>query len=164
MPNAWNLTTGSSSVNVGIVDSGISGNQPDLVNRINSSLIHDSTEDNSPLTDSVGHGTKVAGIIGSQGNNANGTCGVCWNIKLVSLKVSSSTTVHPDKIVDAIVYAKNNGIKLLNPSLGVAVNDMLESAIDDYNGLIVCAAGNNNQNLDGDVSIYPAHYRSRLQY
>lgn len=43
-------------------------------------------EDNNPMDDS-GHGTHVAGIIGAVGNNALGVSGVCWNVKLLPLRI-----------------------------------------------------------------------------
>ena len=42
--------------------------------------------DNDPMDD-VGHGTHVAGIIGAVGNNATGGSGVCWNVKLLNLRI-----------------------------------------------------------------------------
>ena len=42
--------------------------------------------DNNPMDD-VGHGTHVAGIIGAVGNNATGGSGVCWNVKLLNLRI-----------------------------------------------------------------------------
>lgn len=43
-------------------------------------------EDSDPMDD-VGHGTHVAGIIGAVGNNAMGTSGVCWNVKILPLRI-----------------------------------------------------------------------------
>ena len=40
------------------------------------------------LTDITGHGTQVAGIIGTCANNTIGVAGVCWNVKLLSLKIA----------------------------------------------------------------------------
>ena len=42
--------------------------------------------DNDPMDD-VGHGTHVAGIVGAVGNNATGGSGVCWNVRLLNLRI-----------------------------------------------------------------------------
>ena len=44
------------------------------------------TNDNDPMDD-TGHGTHVAGIVGAVGNNSTGTTGVCWNVKLLNLRI-----------------------------------------------------------------------------
>ena len=43
---------------------------------------------NNPLDD-VGHGTHVAGIIGAFGRNAEGGSGVCWQVKILPLRIKS---------------------------------------------------------------------------
>lgn len=109
--------------------------------------------------DSNGHGTHVAGIIGACGNNNMGISGVCWNVKFVSLKVlNSEGRGDIDWIVNAINYAASNNIPILNCSLGLPIGSAaLKKAIESYKGLLVCAAGNEGNNIDVD-SFYPASY------
>lgn len=105
-PDAWDYTTGSQSVVVGIVDSGIDGTHPDLkgnlwTNPYKAPGIPYCTKCNygddshgynftgvgsntgSPCggipTDENGHGTHVAGIVGAKGNNTEGISGVNWD-------------------------------------------------------------------------------------
>ena len=165
-PNAWNVTTGSSTVMVGVLDTGIDGNHEDLTNRINKSLCRDFTSGTvNVVTNPVdynGHGTHVAGIIGAQGNNVKGIAGACWDVRLVSLRIwdGQGNGLASDAIL-AIDYACNQGIQILNMSGGwkeyVAA---LERIIDIYcHALFVCAAGNSN--YDNDISpqkAYPASY------
>ena len=91
-PSAWSYTTGSSTVMVGIIDTGIDADHPDLVDRVNVDLSRDFSlaEPYIPtsVTDNNGHGTHVAGIIGATGNNSIGITGVAQNIELVSLRIS----------------------------------------------------------------------------
>ena len=161
LPDAWDYTTGSPTVRVGIMDSGIDVTHPDLENRVNTSLSRDFLTDGSGLEDSIGHGTPIAGIIGAQGNNELDCVGVCWNVELVSLKVASSTgSVSALAAAQAISYAENNDIKIINASFSYGFyNDtipVLERAIMEYSGLYICTAGNGNKNTDLSENIrYP---------
>lgn len=153
LPQAWNIATGSSNVLVGIVDSGIDRDHPDLQNRINQQLSGDFSSTNNPWYHEAGnaHGTHVAGIVGAQANNSIGITGVCWNIRLVSLKVGDSAPTAA-AVTAAIIHATNNNIDILNLSLSVNETTAMNNAINTYQGLLVCAAGNNGNNIVG----YPA--------
>lgn len=181
---AWDITTGSSNVKVGILDTGIDGDHVELINRINVGLCRDFSmvenydefvnyEPNSiyEIVDNNGHGTHVAGIIGAQGNNSVGVIGVNWNIELVSLKVADDNgNSNVFAISSAIFYAEENDIDILNLSInlysdyqisgGILQPDpILYNAISSYTGLIVCSAGNDNVNIDLESNYtYPSAY------
>jgi subtilisin family serine protease len=132
-------------------------------------------ENNDPddLYDCKGHGTHVAGIIGAVGNNNEGVVGVCWDVKIMNLKIFP---VYPDTdafISDAgaaIEYGVDNGAKVLNNSwvLGTTYSGALKDKID-YAGasgvLFVAAAGNDWQfeeefyDID-ETPVYPGSYDS----
>lgn len=141
LPNAWDIVTGSNSVKVGIVDSGIDRNHPDLINRVNQQLSKDCTGSDNPWADGNYHGTHVAGIVGAQGNNSIGCAGVNWNIELVSLKVGNEAPTS-EAVAQAITHANANDIKILNLSLSVLETEAMTNAINLYDGIIICAAGN----------------------
>ncbi len=161
LASAWNLTTGSASVRVGVIDSGIDGTHPDLTNRIDRTLSKCFSPDfSNPLEDAAGHGTHVAGIIGAQGNNNIGISGTCWNVKIISLRVATSGGgFNVSAVIDAINYANDNNIPILNYSGGSRSQGTLyatrDVAIKNYYGLFVCAAGNDNSNND-TTPFYPA--------
>ena len=161
LPQAWNLTTGSPTVTVGVLDSGIDPNHEDLKANLNTSLGQNYTDDGlAAWTDPVGHGTHVAGIIGAVGNNGKGIAGVCWNVKLVSLRVFKRTydengnikgTGKMDWVVDAVKYAINHQIPIINYSgSGNSQNKTLRDAISNYPGLLVCSAGNGKDHDNND--------------
>lgn len=155
--NAWNVTKGSSSVKVGVIDSGIYSNHVDLINRVNREISHDFSNNSTSsgaLNDTHGHGTHVAGTIGAQGNNSIGISGVNLDVDLVSLKINEngSTSSFASKLISAVNYAQINDIKVLNNSNNFSsiseVSTSLDIAIKNYDGLFVNSAGNKGQNLE----------------
>jgi len=166
-PIAWNYTTGSPDVVVGVIDSGIDYNQPDINNNMwvapygQGIYGFDFYYNNDNPMDETGHGTHVAGTIGAIGNNAVGVTGVCWNIKMAALKIGgNSNRVDIAAAIQAIEYANKNKISILNNSWGGRpYSAALKYAIDQYDGLFIAAAGNNGMNNDR-FPIYPASYDS----
>lgn len=159
LPDAWEITTGSSTITVGVIDTGIDGDHLDLKNRIDENLskcFTDSYDD--PLEDVHGHGTHVAGIIGAEGNNSIGVTGICWNVSLVSLRVANEEGgLVLDATIEAIRYAEENNIQILNYSGNNSSSVAQCTAISNYSGLFVCSAGNANNNNDANP-FYPACY------
>lgn len=160
LPDVWDITTGAKSVTVGVIDSGIDGTHPDLIQSIDTSLSNCfSPHYSDPLEDVIGHGTHVAGIIGAEGNNSIGTCGVCWNVSLVSLRVDNTNgKFDSNAVVKAITYATIAGLDIINYSGGGGGDNASENAaIKNYNGLFVCSSGNDGYNNDLDPH-YPSSY------
>lgn len=170
LTSAWDITTGSDDVSVGIIDSGIKAAHSDLSANVDSSLSK-SFIDDSPLTDELGHGTHVSGIIGAVGNNNHGVTGVCWNVNLVSLKIfDSDGNGSVGDLASAINYAQSNDIDILNFSGSFGVDrdyqvncETLKEAINNYDGIFVCSAGNQAIDIDGSEwpsmgKRYPAVY------
>ena len=155
---AWNYTAGftSNPVYVGVIDTGIASH-PDLVGNVVNG--YDFTR-NEPtyywLQEGpyFSHGTGVAGVIGAVGNNGVGISGVNMRVKLVPLITNSANT-----LIAAINYATTNGIKILNASFVTDYQSAVEQQINNYNGLIVCSAGNEAENLD-TFPKYPACYNA----
>lgn len=165
LPQAWGVVTSGTTVRVGVIDTGIDQTHPDLENQVNTSLSYNFTNmtgpDANPCIDHNGHGTHVAGIIAAQVNNGMGIAGVCSTVELISLKVAMSDggTEYTD-IIEAIDYAQAMDIPILNISIGGTTEAVgLEEAIENYYGLVVCAAGNNG-NLNNDIyDHFPSNYR-----
>lgn len=163
MPAAWNYRTEAYSVYVGVMDTGIDWTHEDLYN-VNAALSRNFVDDSSPLNDEHGHGTMVASVIGADGDNDIGITGVCWGVNLVSLKVATDYG-HLDigAAVAAVEYADSAGIQILNLSLGTYTGHItsLQVAIQNYDGLFVCSAGNYGWNTDTYAN---RHYPSAYNY
>ncbi len=169
LPQVWDFTIGSADVMVGVMDTGIDGTHPDLEASIIKNMCRDFTSGKEVVVtnpiDPHGHGTHVAGIIGAIGNNNTGVTGINWNVGLVSLRVFDSYgNGYASYVAEAIKYANNNNIPILNLSgrwYGKSANyDVaLNTIIETYSGLLVCAAGNEERNNDGNNPAYPASYR-----
>ena len=156
-PEAWDTTQGSSSVKVGIIDSGIASHSD-----LNANLLSgwNFVNNSSSTGDTNGHGTHIAGIVGAVGNNGVGIAGVNWNIGLVPLKVTNDSSNSIADAISAINYAKNNNIPILNYSRGGSdYSAPFFNAIKGYSGLFVCAAGNDNKNINSSP-FYPASYNN----
>lgn len=148
MPQAWSIVSGSGTVNIGIIDSGIDTTHPDLIGHVDTSLSKSYIDGESPFDDDEGHGTSVAGIINSITNDATGLAGTGWQIKLVSLKIRHGNYHTTADFCDALNYAQSKGIDILVCSLELLSHDNLQTAIDSYPGLIICAAGNDGHDLE----------------
>lgn len=169
LPQAWDITTGSSSVYVGIIDCGIDNSHPDLGNNINEALSKDFSATSGtgrPLKDDVSHGTACAGVLAANTNNNMGISGICWNVKVVSLKIAETADeIFSSKAIAAINYAESMHIPIISMSLrwSEASNNMhlyddpIYNAISNYSGLLVCSAGNESLNNDMNAA-YPANY------
>jgi len=172
----------SKEVIVAVIDSGVDIHHPDLLGRIwhNKKKCPIGNEKDLPchgwnfadrnadISDKIGHGTHVAGIIAANHNDI-GIAGLAHsNVKIMPLKVITKDVndfIYKGKVItdifaDAIRFAIENGAKVINMSLGwpklvetpkikIAINMAIEKNIS-----IVVATGNNGK----DVPTYPCSY------
>lgn len=165
LEEAWDITTGSSDVKVGVMDSGIKRAHSDLTANVNSTISYAyALNDPKPFIDNDGHGTMVAGVIGAVGNNSRGITGVCWDVDIVSLKVvDSDNEFSTSAIYNAFEYSNINNVNIVNCSFGsydlseFDPDGIIYNAIKEFNGLVVCAAGNDGTNND-NTPHYPSNY------
>ena len=179
LPQAWDMIPSPTTILVGVLDTGIDASHPDLYGKVNPSLSCDFVTDDprSPITDTNGHGTHVAGIIGAAADNSEGVKGTHWNVEFVSLRVLNSINRGcVTDFYDAMQYVTNTAsefIPIINFSgrwETATADDVsyLNSAIGEYlemGGLFICGAGNelnyvkeigNNDDNPGDENITPA--------
>lgn len=167
--DAWDITTGSSSVKVAVIDTGIS-NHEDLNDNLESGY---DFHNQSYVTndDESGHGTQVAGIIGATGTNSNGIIGVAWDVEIFPVQAAHWDTINGKSdwyfsnttVIESINWCADNDIDIINFSAGgYSYSNGIRVAISNYEGLFVCAAGNGNDNgigLNADTNKhYPSDY------
>ncbi len=185
-PEAWELTTGNANIIVGVIDTGIDYDHEDLKANIwlnpgesgggkeNNNLDDDGNgykddyrgwnfiyKSNDPYDDND-HGTHCAGTVGAVGNNGKGVVGVNWSVKLMALKfLGSDGSGGTAEAAEAIVYATDNGAKVLSNSWGGGgESQVLKDAIQyahDRGVLFIAAAGNDSKNTDTSAN-YPSNY------
>ncbi len=169
-PQAWNTQTDASDIVVGILDSGIDFNHPDLFDNLwtsseDGSHGFDCELQRSGGEDSWGHGTLLAGIIGARGNNNIGIAGVSWKVKLLSLR-AGGMFFYTSSIVNCLDHAirlKRSGVNLrvINQSYGG-----LGYSIDEHNallraaneGILIVTSAYNRQSNEDLVPYYPPNY------
>jgi subtilisin family serine protease len=167
-PAAWNRSTGSASIVVAVLDTGITLNHPDLAanlwtNPVDGSHGWNFVGGNNNPADDYGHGTHVAGIIGAAGNNGVGVAGVNWSVRLMPLKIcNAQASCSLDMEISALEYAVAHGAKVANASFGGAYGGYQPEkeaiqAAGNAGLLYVAAAGNNASNND-TTPFYPASY------
>lgn len=93
-----------------------------------------------------GHGSAVSSVIAAETNNAEGIAGINWNARVMPLRVCSPLCDW-ESLAQAIVYAANNGAKVVNMSLGGLTSNVpiVDAAIDYAHAkgvTLVAASGN----------------------
>lgn len=141
LQQAWDITTGSTDVKVGIMESNIDMSHEDLDGRVFKGNFTPSSSANKE------HGTAVAGILGAIHNE----------IGIAGVAACSMYLLNRNDISGSLKYAAENGIKIINASFGISYSQKDYDAIAAYDGLFIAAAGNSHNNNDIN-RIYPASY------
>lgn len=158
LPEAWEISKGSNSVFVAVIDSGIQRRHPDLINTdIRNGWDYIFNE--FCQWDATGHGTNVTGIIGAQTNNKRGIAGVNWNVGIIPLRVSySDGTSYISDTVAAIYDAADLGCDVINISLGSEHyshgEDLAVAYATSKGSIVVASAGN----AGSSTYYYPASH------
>ncbi|MGW4941917.1 S8 family serine peptidase [Actinoplanes sp. NPDC004185] len=142
-PAAWSRSTGS-GITVAVVDSGVSP-----ISELAGRLLpgYDFVDDDSDATDVKGHGTQAASVIAARGNNATGIAGVCWECKILPVRVlDASGSGYTDDVAAGITYAADQGAQVINLSLGGPDYSQLTENAVNYavakGAVVIASAGN----------------------
>src|SRR5690242_2457634 len=129
-PMAWSLSTGSESVTVAVIDSGVFPHHPDLAGKLVPGW--NFVKQNADTADVLGHGTAVAGTVAAATNNGLGVAGVNWGSRVMPLvAVDQSDYAAYSDIAAAIQYAADHGVRIINVSIGGPNSSIaLQKAVD----------------------------------
>jgi serine protease len=189
LPQSWDVTTGSNTVIVAVIDTGVLLNHPDLENRLTSDgydFISDPARaldgngidpdpddpgDGSPGGSSF-HGTHVSGIIAAETDNDAGISGVTWSTRIMPLRALGQGGGTDFDILQAVRYAagldNDSGTfpaqKADIINLSVGGSSFSPAAQDIFTevrgeGIIIIAAAGNSAS---STPIYPAAYEGVL--
>ncbi len=188
-PEAWEVTTGSPSTVVAVIDTGVDYTHPDLagniwVNQAEQNGLPGIDDDGNGYVDDIhgydffnrdgdpvddnNHGTHVAGTIGAVGDDGFGVAGVNWDVQIMALKfLNARGSGSVGAAIEALNYAVANGASISNNSWGEynfsqALHDAIVDA-DRAGHIFVAAAGNGNfvgNPVNNDaLPFYPASYQ-----
>ena len=184
---AWSLSTGSSNVVVGVLDTGVDYNHPDLAANIWSSAngftattmfgaqvqcaagthgFNMVAQTCDPLDDN-GHGTHVSGTIGAQGNNGVGVAGVNWRVQILPCKFldvnGGGFTEAAIACLGLMKQLKDSGVNIVvtnNSWGGSDSSQALHDAIVSamQDGILFVAAAGNDFSNNDLFPTYPANF------
>ncbi len=177
---AWETCRGSTDVVVALPDTGVDYHHRDLqanmwVNEAELNGVAGVDDDGNGYIDDIrgydfvagdddpiddgGHGTHCAGIIAAQADNGLDVAGLCWNARIMPLKMLDDEGFGSvSEAVEAIYYAVANGAEVISCSWGEAedsraLKDAVAYAYSE--GVVLVAAAGNDHSSE---PFYPAGY------
>jgi len=190
-PEAWDYATGSSKVVVALIDTGADTWHSDLEKNIwtnpyeidgngvdddnngfiddmhgwnfveNNNNVRPSVFENRDDPEAIRHGTIIAGIVGSLGDNGVNGAGLNWRVKIMPIRaVDSHGSGSYSDLSQAVVYAVKNGANVIGMSLVGEEYENLKNIMRwayDQGVVLVAAAGNNRYYGEGDLDKYPVY-------
>ncbi len=153
--SAWNITKGSPSIKVAIVDNAIWALHPDLANKIvlQRDVVYNTNSSNPPNTGDPytwSHGTHCAGLTAASSDNSIGVASIGFNVSIIAVKAANNN--NPEGITGGytgIQWAANNGADVISMSWGSVggystTNQNIINAIHNMGIVLIAAAGNDN--------------------
>ncbi|WP_232050654.1 type VII secretion-associated serine protease mycosin [Actinoplanes sp. OR16] len=162
LANAWSYADGA-GVTVAVIDSGVDAHHPDLEGQVLPGIDLVNTKADT-VTDPVGHGTTVAGLIAGRNDDDAGVIGVAPKAKILPIRVLDEENRYDDALIVAqgVRWAVDNGAKVINLSLGGSGSSATLAAALDYafakDVVVIACTGNASASSSADNTgvWYPA--------
>ena len=129
---------GGSSTVVAIIDSGVDVGQPDLAGHLLPG--YDATGSDGTVTDEVGHGTFVTGLVAMVDGNGIGGKGIGGGTMVLPIRASLDTGFRETVTIAAVIWAADNGAGVINLSLGGSDDDPALDRAIDYAAARTCSS------------------------
>lgn len=174
--SGWDISTGSSAITIGIVDTGVEFTNSDLQNKVQFNTADPlsggdddgdgftnnyrgwdvAMNDNDPSWQGNPHGVHVSGCAAAELNNSSKGAGSGANCRFLPVKIADASGTLTNSY-QGITYAADHGCDVINCSWGGAGAGPFEQSVIDYStnncdAIVVAAAGNNAL----DEAFYPA--------
>jgi hypothetical protein len=157
-PGAWNITTGSSDIIVGISDTNIDITDPDLSKTVRLPYMvsqYPNPSSYNRSNDGTWHGTAVAEIAAGTGNNGWGSTGVCPDCGIVANRSEYGTLSNQNAAnFNLLLQLAKAGAKVINMSWRYMTNNpnsayfanewVINEIVDCYGVIMVGGSGNEN--------------------
>ncbi len=131
-------------VTVALLDTGLNLSNPEFLNSPRLLTPYNAVDGSTDVTDSIRHGTHVAGIVAASGNGS-GMYGVAPQSRLLMVKVFNGGTASATNINRGLDYAISQGARVVNMSFGTTTplgDTALRRAAASNQAVLVAAAGN----------------------
>jgi subtilisin family serine protease len=147
---------GGSRRTVAVVDTGVDVSHPELVGRIEDTF--DTATRGRDVTDFVGHGTFVTGLISAIDGNGIGGRGIAGATRVISVRGSTDGRFAIEDLIRGMDFAVSRGADILNLSLAGSSFSRSQARALDWafiNDVLPIAASGNNA-LAGNPLEFPA--------
>lgn len=171
---AWDITHGSASIKVAVIDNAMYTDHPDLINKVVAKidLANDDAVTTPPIVSTNyldvswawSHGTHTSGLVGAQTNNGTGVPSIGFDVSLIAVKTADDSTQSMTAGLEGIVWAADTGARVINMSWGgpqyVPVMQEIVNYAYNKGCVLVASAGNNGDgaadSATANVIMYPA--------
>ncbi len=150
---AWDISQGSNSIKVAIVDNAVFGGHQDLTTFSERDVADNDNDATPPLTASQdfgwSHGTHCGGLATADINNSIGMVGLGANVELIGVKATPNSATSSGSIwysYSGVQWACQNGANVVSMSYGsTSFSNSMQNLINAYPSIVfLAAAGNDN--------------------
>jgi subtilisin family serine protease len=160
MPEVWGRTTGSESVVIATVDTGVDPSVDDLKGQLVPGW--DFVAGDATPRDTAGHGTHVASVIAAKADNGVGIAGYCSGCRIMPVRITRDGSASGEQIAQGINWAVDHGARIITIGFNSSDESFDEHAAIAYarkrGVLVVASAGNTGT----EALRFPAGYPEAL--
>lgn len=162
---AWDISLGSNSVKVAIVDNAVFGGHQDLTTYLERDVADNDNNATPPLDANAdfgwSHGTHCAGLATADINNNLGIASIGGNVELIGIKATPNSATSSGSIwysYDGVLWACQNGANVVSMSYGSpSSSTAMQNLINAYPNVVFLAAAGNDGNT---TEQYPGAYNN----